>query len=361
MMMATQSSTVARSVVKTYLVLLVAFSTLGCCCGAAGLNGDLVFLLRPGDGPDPYMMMGTVTGLLTNIHLFVTWLFLAVAVTKLDRQRGDDPPPAVFDIDSDQASGKRGWDLPPVSDDALLWKERFVGRTPVGASAVSLLPIAVCFMVGLVSVLLVFEGPDRSLARERNHVVFGAVALICFSVYVLLVAYRIAGAIVLERERHTLEPLLTMPITPLELIHAKTTGALARHSAWLTPFGMAWLIFVGLSVNKFASVLLLLPLLIHLAFFMAVGLFLSVVCRTSVAAYVSLTLVLAVLVIGTAIAPRLLDSWNDVCWLMNPVACWIAVADARTGRPIIEHLALYSVAASVLWGIARLRFARNTA
>ena len=361
MMMATQSRSVARSVVKTYLLPTLVFAVFLCCCMPTGFRGDLVFLLRPLDGPDGYWQMGIIVGGMAILHLAHAFFFLWRATHNLEMQRGDESmPTGVLDVSLEPVNLKHVPGLPPVSDDALVWKERYLGQAIWNPVAALVLPLILCILLGYLTVLLPVKHPDRTALLKQYHGVFAGIMLLCFGIYTLLVTYRLSGCIVREHERHTLDSLLTLPVTRTELLRAKIKGNLLRYWVWLLPASISWLILLFLSGrNPAGNILLLWTLAIHLTFFSLLGLFLSVVCRTSVVAYVSLTTTLLLLVIGTAIAPSLLGQAVSIEWwckCLNPVGVWIAIVGERwepvsTADPEIylTGLAIYGVAAWSLW------------
>jgi ABC-type polysaccharide/polyol phosphate export permease len=136
----------------------------------------------------------------------------------------------------------------------------------------------------------------------------------------------LTGCIVREREKHCLDALLLLPITPGEFLRAKVVGNLRRYWPTLLPFAATWLMVLIFGILKpWAGFLLLIAVAIHLYFFAMLALFLSTVCETTVSAHVSLGLVFLALLIGTVACPILVPGSADVCYALNPVGCWITM------------------------------------
>ena len=91
-------------------------------------------------------------------------------------------------------------------------------------------------------------------------------------------------------------------------------GCLLRYWTWLLPFGVTYpvVLFFGFQ-NPLNGLLLLIALLIHLAFFVSLALYLSVVCRTTVTAYVCLAIIMLVLFVGTLVLPEISVSRSCSC------------------------------------------------
>jgi ABC-type transport system involved in multi-copper enzyme maturation permease subunit len=199
------------------------------------------------------------------------------------------------------------------------------------------------------------------------------IMLACAGTYVLFVAFRVAGCIVRERQRCTLETLLALPIDPEGFLYQKLIGNLARHANWLVPAGLAWLILMLFGDCRLGIALVALPvvLAVHLWFFAAFAMFLSVMFRSALSAYLTLGLALVVLVCGLPIFfsffgfAQNLDAWQRGA---NPVYCWFTIATSWCRDISVQPRALaeismcilcYGVLATMLWIYTCLRFERN--
>ncbi|MBI3824163.1 MAG: ABC transporter permease subunit [Planctomycetes bacterium] len=374
-MMATQSRTLIRGLVKTYLLLFGAALVFTCCCVPWSWHGQYVVLVRPdADATNGYGAMWTLIVMMAVCHGAATILFLWRAGQNLDGQRGDQPTtPDLFDAEVAPTHDRRFMQPPPVADNAILWKERYISEAAMNVVAYALLPILLC-MVGGYVVLRAGESAEGIVnhrdARDQYFTILALVLFLSFSVYAVQVVFRLTGCIVREREQQTLESLLTLPISRLELLRAKVTGVLLRYWPWLLPVAVSWLILFGDRIrNPLPGVLALAALVIHLSFFAMLALFLSVVCRTSVAAYASLGTVALLLFVGTLFMPNFVSSKETAEWFthgLNPIGCWMTIANAWRSadgvydRNVIHPLIGYYTGAMVL-GLSALKWFTRTA
>jgi ABC-type transport system involved in multi-copper enzyme maturation permease subunit len=374
MMIATQSHTMTHSVVKTYMFLLVIIIVISCCC--LPMHGELVFLLHPiGAEVYGYSGMWVVAGFLAIQHLGLTALFLNRAAQNLEAQRGDEPLAPEIQSQSESAgiNGPRPSDriqrMPALMGDALVWKERGPH------SLLSLLPLL--FFPYLLALFLAFSTAwtnernweERTMLFNDTAVLLAVMMTLSFGIYTLLVIFRLTGCIVRERERRTLESLLTLPIHRHELLIAKVKGNMLRYWLWLLPCSAAWLILVVLSGwNPLDGLCLAFAFVIHFLFFAMLGLFLSVICRSSVSAYGTMGMILLLLLIGTALASTLINPFAGSPWLtsgVNPVGCWITITN-DWWRDGIQHavpeisasLTAYALTAVAFWLVSCRRLAR---
>jgi ABC-type transport system involved in multi-copper enzyme maturation permease subunit len=208
---------------------------------------------------------------------------------------------------------RRSSHRPPVSDRPLLWKEMHIG--PVGnawfRALASVLRLVGAILVGL----LAFEAMAcylldqvtlyeslRTLAEDSwpvvNHlprlllVLFGAAWCLC-------AAYQASSSVGEERDRGTLDGLLTLPVRRRAILSAKWYGSLlwTRYPGYF----LAAVVLLGFLMGYFdplMSLILLLALVAHVTFLTSLGLWLSVVCRKTVVA--NLTVALLILMVWPA-------------------------------------------------------------
>jgi len=371
LMVATQSRSLVIALVKTYLVLVGASCISMCCCGFLQLPFGFFFLLQPGAGrADNYLVMWMIACFMTIIHYGLTTGFFYKAVSNLNAQRGDAPmAPEVFDIDDELV--RRSRTLPEVGDDPIAWKERHLDAS----TWAHLMPLLMLPYLGLIVFAFVaLRIQDRwGWHREQDLLETRKMVLtflfFAAGMYILLVAIRLAGCIVRERERQTLEGLLVLPISTGEILDAKLAGIAQRYRLWLLPIGLAWLItqLFG-DVNWLAGFAVLFLLAVHFYFFAMLALFLSVICRSSVAAYVSLGLILLTLLIGSVVFNEMARvGGEEFVIATNPVASWITVAQEwwfrGTDRYVVAvclNAGAYFIAAVFLHVAKDRRFARDS-
>jgi ABC-type transport system involved in multi-copper enzyme maturation permease subunit len=372
LMIATQSRSLIRSVVKTYLFLPATMLIVICCCLPFEVSGELVFLLRPFGGADGYWFMWMIAGVLAVLHLNFTYFCLRRAAANLEAQRGDEPmPPDVFDPIDEPVNSRRYREPPPVWENAVLWKERCLDAanwSEAGLPLAPLIMVTYCLILLFPALLSVWHSNVQSRIFNDALMIFETLMFVSFGFYALFVSFRLTGCVVREHERQTLDSLLTLPITSGELLNAKLKGNLLRYRTWLWPIGIAWVTLMLMSGwNPIAGLFLAIALAVHFLFFAMLGLFLSVICRTSVSAYVTMGVILLFLFIGTVFAAMLLNPPGVSSWLtsgLNPVGCWLMITDwwrtdlGHAEFEIIACLSAYALAAFALWKLACWRFGR---
>jgi ABC-type transport system involved in multi-copper enzyme maturation permease subunit len=277
---------------------------------------------------------------------------------------------------------------PPISGHALLWKEMHVEPNFGRASSMQYL---IFFWVGVLLLLVPLVG---SVNGTGPHSQFGALVqswirglgIGCSFVLFLIVAVSAANRVTRERERQTLDSLMTLPYTDTEVLFAKWLGSiLIVRRFLLIPIGL-WLI--GLltgALNLFALPLLAASFVVYLAFFASLGVWFSTLYGSSLRA--NLFTLLATLlfltgsgaILGTVgTRPVVIGSAPDLfLWgnlvvefgLGPPSTLWALtfcsddLAGASDGATqfvrifaAIAGLHLYMAGAFCLWTVARARF-----
>ncbi len=124
---------------------------------------------------------------------------------------------------------------------------------------------------------------------------------------------RLAGSVTRERERQTLEALLTIPEFRRDVLQAKWVGAWLRTRVYGAGLVLALLLCAltgtsGVSPCFFA----LMVVLVHATFAANLGLYLSLVCRTTARASISFALIFLFLIAGSWAALELLPGDDKV-------------------------------------------------
>ena len=296
--------------------------------------------------------------------------------------------------------------LPPVGDAPLLWKERHVGRTWFGKTFQDFGWIAFV-LFGLVLPLaayVTFDG-NRDTVREfvappmRLLSVLGGVGLL------LGLGFRLARSVSRKREQNTLVSLLTVPFSRRELLMAKWRGAVVRMRRYL--IGLACTVAVSCFMADLPAVSWVVfpaTLALHAVFAANLGLFLSVVSRSTMRAYVALATILLTLTAGIWTL-EYLDRPDHVRYhnrsssdegkitilglasdTLNPIQAWWrlltvpgdkwgdyfnsrstfrrdeggAALFGRSGMTFLATLGIYGPASLLLWYASRWRFRRET-
>ncbi len=196
-----------------------------------------------------------------------------------------------------RAIARRGrWrERPPVSDRPMVWKEvrvepglqlNWVGRIAIGLLVVVsfIPPVWIVLESWNASDPTSLLGPGRWTSWAINSWVRSVGTLVaCLTL--LGVAFRASGSIIGERDRQTLDGLLTSPLDSNEILHGKWIGSiLSVRWGWVW-LGLIW----GVAIVTGGMHFLALPLLIiawfvFAGFLAALGLWYSVVSRTTLRA-----------------------------------------------------------------------------
>jgi ABC-type transport system involved in multi-copper enzyme maturation permease subunit len=292
----------------------------------------------------------------------------------------------------------RAWWRPRVGRHAMLWKEIWAepGLTFNSFGKMIVVLIVLCSFVPAVW-LIVALLIDMNQRGYQEHVLWESLGLsvniwvrvvgtIVASLLLLGVAVRAASAIGGERDRETLDSLLTSPLDSTEILYAKFLGALlsVRWAAlWLA---VVWIIG-GVTGGMYVMTIpwLLLSWLVYAAFLAVLGLWFSMRCRTSLRATIWTLVTSAALVLGhwygwllICLPLHLTGDTFDLLLqfeqnaLTPPVAlAWLAFRsdDVATGwfgtrneDPLVMFsfllfgLVLWGSAAGLLWRVAARRF-----
>ncbi len=191
--------------------------------------------------------------------------------------------------------------LPPVGRDALLWKELYTeqyfglpGKDATGP--VLMVTALIIFTVALMGVTASSES-GAGFHQMVNALVRGlGTPSVCF--LGLAVALSAARRVSRERQRQTLDSLLTVPSEREEILFAKWLGSLlSARGLWWLPGGLWALGVVTGGLNPAALPLMLAALVVYLAFMTSLGLWFSTLYATSMRATLFTTLAALVVLI----------------------------------------------------------------
>lgn len=275
---------------------------------------------------------------------------------------------------------ERLYDLPVVGDEPLLWKETHLGSNPLTIAPLFYtglgLSVAIMLLVLMGKTLDFGVGPMSWI--DRSHEAGQITRVLCCvwaAVCVIYVGILSAGSVIRERQQNTLDALCTLPVARAEILRAKWLGSFFRSRSW-------WLIFtimvvfgtVTIDLQVSGAMVLLAAAFVHGAFFASLGLVLSVVSRTVLAAYTRLAIFLVILVPGMWVGSETVLPGART-WLahffrigLNPVRTWHALGfswkdywakDDPVGAQFgacLAGLGVYLLGAVALWLIARWRF-----
>jgi ABC-type transport system involved in multi-copper enzyme maturation permease subunit len=320
---------VRGAVIATYIqvgVYLVVSGLVGSCClagvgyGPSALNparwlsagNPFVAYLVVANGTAPTDLFGIVRDYVL-CQAFWTLLFVGLAMRNLrirparaERFRLQEPEGLVL-----VPGGRRPRKLPRVSDDPIFWKE-------FHAATWSWLPswlvpwfilcgtlLIFCGMVTFIQILMQSVLDERSSNYLTHWVMVFSVPIICIGY--LAVAVRSAITLSGERERGTLDSLLTTSLENRTILGSKWWGnLLSLRVVWLTVAAVWSLgLFTG-GVHPLSLAILLLAGFIYADFVARLGMWFSLKCRTMLRATVWTLVTLFAL---SVLPPLLMPSW----------------------------------------------------
>lgn len=309
-------------------------------------------------------------------------------------------------------SGLRRWI--PMSRNPILWKETFTEPGMVSNRFGRVLMLLIV-LVSFVPALFIFY--DHLLGTWQNSIMdwtgSGAwksqydlqseinrwvrvvgTAVACLTL--LSVAVRAAGSVTSERDRQTLDSLLTTPLTAGAILTGKRLGGLLSVRWAVLWLGMIWglgLVTGGLARETLPW--LVMAWLIYASFLAALGLWFSTVCRTTLQATIATLIATAVVTFGHRLFTDLIglgyhaspsmwrSSWQEdlldfqlMAFTPPAALSWLAFRGNDMGltwwKPpthiaedpmhllidLVIGLMVWSVAAWLLWFTANARFRR---
>jgi ABC-type transport system involved in multi-copper enzyme maturation permease subunit len=384
------NSVTARGPVEAVLITYgqVVLCLIVCCLPCLNLGHPFLLLSALANADNPNLIL--VLGAYVPIHGLTACILLNAAATRL-RVAPFAPPATVSESARPIAPGELprrflpARPRPPLDGQAVLWKELHVEPHWSWEKLHPLLGVFVLFVgvcagsLGLTLLLLGLFAEDK-LAQPLNLWV-RCVGTSLTGLVLFLTAFYAAGAVSRERERQTLDSLLTLPDGRRAVLGAKWRACFlsTRGLWWLLP--AAWgLGLVSGALHVLAVPLLALAVAVYLAFVASLGLFCSTVCRSTLRATLATVITLlavsggvgllswggSVLRTGAAAGRVARLQWLAEAALALPGALWsLAVRYDEVGSvgeaafrtvPVMAGLGLYAVAAVVLWQLARARF-----
>jgi len=254
------------------------------------------------------------------------------------------------------------YSLPPITEDALWWKERYVGGPPFVLSPVVLVP-SIPFLTTGVLVMLIFlmhalasPREDYAQAVEAWGYVLRFFFYTFLGCYVLGVAYRATASIARERQQQTLEPLLLMPIERGEILRAKWLGCIWRGWPWLVL--LAADLLCGLMIGAYHPVSMLLLAIAPLpmiAFFASLGVLLSILMTTVMRANLIMAVVFVIFLVCTTSA---LFGRSPLAYFEPLTFSWWTLHQIDFRHMLVAAVMMlaFAMGALICWKIALHRF-----
>ncbi len=230
----------------------------------------------------------------------------------------------------------RLWRRPQVGQQPMMWKELFVeggvrfgwlGRICIGSLV--LLSFVPVFFIIEHFVSSNYGDYSRVRLSQSMNMYVRSVGTIVACLTLLAVAVRASGCISSERDKKTFDELLTTPLDAPSILFAKWMGAISSvRLAWLW-LGSIWLMGAVTDGLQIAAVpLLIFAWLVYAGVFACVGMWFSLVCRTTLRATVWTLLSTIGLAAGH--------------WLVSSMCCFMPIAMmANTSGRDVEYIAKF--------------------
>lgn len=269
---------------------------------------------------------------------------------------------------------------PAIGEAPLFWKELHVD-VAVRWHRMSPLWQGVGIVVAAGGFLALFWGMVLSardgLLHEFTHLLARGAGTPIACMMIVVVALRAAGSISNERDRQTLDTLLTIPVASRAIVFAKWAGSLlCVRKAWWA-IGVLWVLAVVCrGMHPLAVPLCILAWAAFAAFGASLGVWFSLHCRTSLRAIFWTIVVLLVACLGdplVSLALRLIWGFWGIAWVELDVSTlgasppatlfWLAFSPHEllptTWQPVpvfrktlpfmLGGIAFYGLSAAVLW------------
>ncbi len=258
------------------------------------LGNPLVALIEIAKAIDRATLATTVPDLLTGFVWFHSLLSLVCITWSIVRLRA-----IALKHSAVGKTAKRSlwdWFRPPVGESPMLWKELHIeGRSRLNWVGRAIIIILVLMTLGTGVVILGAVVWDywaghawfwRNLPNDMNAW-FRAAGTSVATLLLLVVAVRASTAISNERDRDTFDALLTTPMTSDAMLNAKLIGCLVNlRMGWIWLGSMLLMGLMTGGVHLFAVPIFVVAWFVYATSFAMIGLFFSMVCKTSMRATV---------------------------------------------------------------------------
>jgi ABC-type transport system involved in multi-copper enzyme maturation permease subunit len=205
---------------------------------------------------------------------------------------------------------------PPVSNEPMFWKEIHVERGlrigVLGQSVLTMLSLVVLLpglIMGGVAVLNMLEGKggDAEGLMAGMNAYVRWVGVFVTAMLLVGIGIRAANSIGAERDKLTLDGLLSAPLTLANILFAKWLGSILGMRWIFALLGFIWLLgLVSRGIHPFALFFMIPCLLAYSAFAASLGLLFSVTSKTALRAAVGVVLLILLVGIGPWVAAGVL-------------------------------------------------------
>jgi ABC-type transport system involved in multi-copper enzyme maturation permease subunit len=179
-------------------------------------------------------------------------------------------------------SAWRMW-RPEIGSHAMIWKELFAEQAISGLGVIGRVVIAFLFLGIMAPVGWQYLRVMQGLMRPEDfQVLITVLTTVIGSLFLLVLSARAATSVTIEKERQTWETLISTPLTAWEIVIGKTLGNVYALRWLLILMGILWGMAALVRPWVLGSAMLMIGTLSLLsAFFVGMGLFLSLRSRTS--------------------------------------------------------------------------------
>ena len=243
----------------------------------------------------PTSLVAELPGILTRyawFHLSLAFVTIGWSILRLR-------PIALKQSSEVKAVKQRWWQgvRPRVSNAPMLWKEIYIEGPAYGGTMRSWLNLIAFVMLILVSLgsgvyvaALHFDFDRRAVGdwralREAMNIWFRVAGTSVACLMLLMSAVRASTCITHERERDTLDALVTTPMTAVTMLSAKLLGSLTSGRRMWVWYGSILALAVATGgVHPLAVPLLILAWFVYALAGVMIGLWFSMWCRSSMLA-----------------------------------------------------------------------------
>jgi ABC-type transport system involved in multi-copper enzyme maturation permease subunit len=353
MLISVQSKSTLEAVIGSYAVIIVGSGWSIVTWSSAGGHELSPLLMSQGHYAAGQRMLLESIGLRLLIFGGLSVFFIATAVRSLRREpRVPYGKPGVVrheNIDKRARTEKSpsAPPLPQIVGDPLLWKERNVGGIKFTLSsfffvlAGAWLALPTCILLlGTVIELRSFQWMKDQGTLAVYRFLFRTMLLPMAAIFCLAVGLRASASVAFERQKGTLDGLLTLPVSNIDVLKAKWHGALLQDTHWMGLYVLAACVAVAIGAIHFiGGILMILSPLAVAAFFGSLGLYISIVARSVLAAQIRIILVMLLMLAITLLRLEwYLPEGVFFDGALNPLRCWYFLcSDPKDSTEVIAH------------------------
>ncbi len=227
-----------------------------------------------------------------------------------------------------------------IADNPIWWREVRV-RIGSAQDVLSICYLFVClqFFVFWIIFILKCHFQDRSWAVVFRFQGINESIRIMSAIFLTIpwvfLGFSLAPSFSREKEQRTLDNLFMLPDSRLELLKIKLWAGLFRIRWLLAPPLLLWLTSCYLALHEQAVLLLFIAAIIHLAYIANLGLLISLVSNSVLAARLKLATILMVQLFISWIVPP--DRAMNFDLIFNPIYCWYTLAFPVNGLENYEN------------------------